>query len=451
MKSTWYLSGGIRELGWYRIRFTDVCSGGMGSWGEMMILLFCERQQLLRLLIFFAIFSFLCLVSEKSLAIATSVLPNGANSPSIRYGHIEGLDQRYTETGALVRLTDYKAIEFNAKTLAKLNTDAENLIASLNRFGGFKIGDALNLGTLQIETKPQIDYTAAVFAKGFSKSWTLAIAVPAIHYQNQVKLSHSFSNINYYRSQFSGLSDELDAALNTNLGESTQRSLQEKGYKRLDNRDQQFIGDTQLVSLFNLYSNDDISLVHQATLSLPTGPQYDATDLLALNSFHKTNLENTFALSKRFGPAWRVVPYTSVKFSFPEKINARVPSSEDDILPDQTSEESVERVDGEQFELGLQNAFELTDALQISLDYKIGTKSEDRYSGSKSSRYDLLAKNSAARWQKVSFELVYSTIQSYLKQTSKLPFMLSLNFFDTIAGNNIERRVGQEIALTLFF
>ena len=400
------------------------------------------------------IFAMMCLIniiSQNSLAISTSTLPSSIYSPAIRYGHIEGLDQRFTDSGSLVKLTDYKAIEFDAKTLARLNSQAQNLIASLNRFGAFGLGDSLNLGVLEIQTKPQINYTAPVLARGMTNRWTLALGVPVIHYQNNVKLSQSFSNIGYYKNQFSGLSAELDKALNTNIGESTQQALQAKGYRRLENRDEKFLGDLQLVSLYKIYEDTDLTIVHQATLSLPTGPRYDASDLLALNSFHKTSLENLLSLSVNVGSLWKVTPYTSFRLNLPEKIDARIPTNEEDILPDQNSTENIEKQEGLSLEVGLQNSIDLTDAFRVAIDYRLGVKAEDHYAGSRSGRYDLLAQNSNSRWQKASVEFVYSTVKSYLKKSSAFPFMLSVNFFDTLSGQNIERRVGQELSMTLFF
>ena len=387
----------------------------------------------------------------KSLAIPTATLPMGIYSPSFRYGEINGIDQRYTENGSLVRLTDYKSIDFDAKTLAKFNAQAQSLISTLNRFGAFNLGDSFNLGTLEIESKPEIKYFAPVLAYGVNSIWTLGVGLPVIHYKNDVHLAQSFSNIGYYRSQFSGLSTDLDRALNTNIGEATQQVLLNKGYSRLETRDQQFLGDAQIVSVLKIYEDTDQSVIHQATLNLPTGPQYNPDDLLALNNFHKTSIENTLGYSRRLGKYFKVIPYTNVKLFLPEKIDARVPKSSDDILPDQDSKESVQRIEGALIEVGVQTGIDLFDAFQISFDYKAGAKSQDRYSGSSGSNYELLSQNSSSRWQKVSAEFVYSTVKSYFQKKSILPMMLTLSFFDTISGVNIERKSGQELATTFFF
>ena len=393
----------------------------------------------------------LILTATPAFAVTTATLPSGIYSPAFRYGQINGIDQRYTESGTLVRLTDYKSIDFDAKTLAKFNTQAKNLISTLNRFGAFGLGDSFNLGSLEIESKPEIKYMAPVLAYGMNSNWTIGIGLPVIHYTNQVQLSQSFSNINYYRSQFSGLSRELDQALNTNIGEATQQALATKGYRRLESQDQQFLGDAQLVSVFKIFEDADQTLIHQASLNLPTGPTYNADDLLALNTFHKTSVENTFGFSRQIGSLFHIIPYTTVKLCVPDQIDARVPKDEGDILPDRNSTETVKRYEGASVEMGFQTMADINDALQISFDYKIGAKAEDRYTGSRGNNYELLSKNSASRWQRVSADIAYSTVKSYFQKKSMLPMMITLTVFDTIAGTNIERKSGQELTSTFFF
>ncbi len=418
---------------------------------------FQKRQKLRQLqtkvvhMLFVLILTMLFSISEKAAAIAISTLPAGIYSPAFYFGEITGIDQRYTETGSLVRLTDYKAINFDAKTLAKFNAQASNLISTLNRFGAFNLGDSFNLGTLEIQTKPEIKYFAPVLAYGLTNSWTVGLALPVIHYTNDVKLSQSFSNISYYRSQFSGLSQDLDQALNTNIGEATQQALVGKGYSRLESRDKQFLADAQLVSLYKILEDSNQTVMHQLTFNLPTGPEYDTDDLLALNTFHKFSIENTFGYARQMGSIFKLVPYTSVKINIPDKISARVPKDEDDILPDQSTKETVQRYEGPTLEIGLQALADVFENLQVSLDYKIGAKAEDKYAGSGNSRYELLSKNTSSRWQKVSAEVVYSTVKSYLNKKAMLPMMISLSVFDTIAGTNTERKSGQELAMTLFF
>lgn len=386
----------------------------------------------------------------KSYSFESHTLPKGISTSSIKMGHIAGLDQRYQEDGELVKLKDYKSIEFDAPTLAKFNPQAATLVQTLNRFGLYNAGDLFNLGTLEFETKPEINYVAPVYAYGVNDNWTLGFGIPVIQYTNEVKMTQSLSNVEYYN-QFRGLSPDLDAALDTDLRAATQSTLAQKGYEPIENRSESFIGDVQLVSIYKIFDHGDSRLVHQSTLTLPTGPEYNPDDLLALNTFHKTSLENLVGYSKIVGKFTTISPFISLKYVLPSEITARVPKNHDDVLPDDSSKDSIILQEGLTSEVGTQVDFDLTEDFKIGGDYRLGQKERDSYSGSDKGDTSVLAKNSKSLWHKVSLNLSYSTVKSYLKKQSFLPMSLSFMAYDTVVGKNVERRTGQEISVALFF
>ncbi len=177
--------------------------------------------------------------STLGFGLTTETLPTNIYSPAFRYGQISGLDEHYSESGTLQKLKDLKSIEFDAETLSQFNSKANELISTLNKFGVYKAGDLFNLGTLEIDTKPEIKYFAAILAKGLSESWTIGVGLPVIKYSNQIQLTQKFSNMDYYN-QFRGLSPELDQALDTDLTVETQTALSNKGYKPLESTEKQF-------------------------------------------------------------------------------------------------------------------------------------------------------------------------------------------------------------------
>ena len=386
----------------------------------------------------------------KAYSIETETLPKNISTTSIKMGYIAGLDQRFQEDGDLVKLKDYKSIEFDAPTLAKFNPQASTLVQTLNRFGLYNAGDLFNLGTLEFETKPTIKYVAPVYAHGLTDRWTVGFGVPVIQYSNEVSMKQSLSNVEYYN-QFRGLSADLDAALDTDLKAATQETLSKKGYLPIEDRSENFIGDIQLVSVYKMYDSGDSKVIHQATLLLPTGPKYNSDDLLALNTFHKTSLENTFGYSKILGSFLTASPYVNFRYVMPEEINVRVPKNSEDVLPDQDSKDDVTLSEGFTTEIGTKFDFDLSQDFKIGTDYKFGQKNADKYSSSNKGDTSVLAQNSKALWHKVSLSLSYSTVKSYLKKQSLLPMSLSFNAYDTIIGKNVERRTGQEISLALFF
>lgn len=388
--------------------------------------------------------------STLSFGLTSETLPINIYSPAFRFGQISGLDEHYSESGTLQKLKDLKSIEFDADTLSQFNTKANELISTLNKFGVYKAGDLFNLGTLEIDTKPEIKYFAAILAKGISDSWTVGIGLPVIKYSNQIQLTQKFSNIDYYN-QFRGLSPELDQALDTDLTVETQTALSNKGYKPLQSTEQQFLGDLQLVSLKKIIQTTNSSLLHLLTLTLPTGPSYDTDDLVALNSFHEFSIENKFIFARQLAYFLEIAPTISVKYFLPEKLTIRVPQTKDDMLPDQNTKDELTKTAGLLFEAGLNISIAASEQLKFSTGYNISEKYRDQYSASTKGDSDLLSDQTNSKSQKVNAEISYSTIQSYMKTKKYMPFVLSFALFDTIAGENIERRLGQELNMTLFF
>jgi hypothetical protein len=382
---------------------------------------------------------------------STSVLPVGINSPSFRYGIVDGISEKYTENGALMNLGDYKSVLFDAAHLAKFNKDAQKLIDALNRFGAQGAGNDFNLGVLRIDTKPQVKYFAPVFAHGFTEKWTLGVGIPMITYKNEISMAQQFSNIEYYRRQYSGLSAELDSALNTDLRQATKDTLKSKGYRALDNRDESFLGDVQVVSLYQFFTNPTQALTYSAQVNTPTGPQYDPDDLAAMNIFGRTYVTNTMYFSQRLGSRWTVVPMASWLINVPDHIDARVPTDEDDTLPDESSKQNVERQIGNTIAAGGNLFYEVMDGWTLGTGYEYAIKARDQYRGNGTGRYDLLSQNSESRAQRVKGEIAYSSVNSYFNKTALIPVMVSFEISDTIAGLNVERQTTQELNLMMFF
>jgi len=335
---------------------------------------------------------FLLFFTVKSYSLETETLPKNISTSTIKMGFIAGLDQRYQEDGELVKLKDYKSIEFDAPTLAKFNPQAATLVQTLNRFGLYNAGDLFNLGTLEFETKPTIKYVAPVYAYGLRDNWTVGIGIPVIQYSNEVAMKQSLSNVEYYN-QFRGLSADLDAALDTDLRAATQSTLAQKGYMPIEDRSENFVGDIQLVSVYKMYDSGESKLIHQATLTLPTGPEYNSDDLLALNTFHKTSLENTFGYSKIVGSFLTASPYVNFRYVMPEEITVRVPKNSEDVLPDQSSKDQVMLEEGFTTEIGTKFDFDLSQDFKIGTDYKFGQKNADKYSDSAKGDTSVLVKN----------------------------------------------------------
>lgn len=390
-------------------------------------------------------------VSGLAHAGGTETLPRGIHSPSFRSGVISGLDQTYSSNGRLFRLGDTKSIGFDAATLARVNKEAETLIRALDSFGSQNLGRSIHLGNLLVEAKPQIQYNAPVLAYGVTDRWTVGVGVPIVRYTNRIKLSSSAANLDFYRSQFAGLSAELDRALNVDLVAEARKTLAAKGYKALGDRDQTFVGDVQLVSLYRLRTAPGWSLVHEFALILPTGPRDDADDLMALNAFGRTAIENSLTAGLPIAPSWTLVGSGGLSVPLPDRPQVRVPTDADDTLPDASQKDGVDRVIGPTLSASVDAEWSFSQRWSLSGGLESQWKAADHYGSSAKGRTDLLSEDSAGQAQRVRGSISYSTVKSYLAGGSLLPSMASLSVSDTVAGRNVERQLRTELNLMLFF
>ncbi len=391
------------------------------------------------------------LFSNQVLASATDTLPAGINSPSLRMGFVTGIDQRFGSDGDLYRMGDYKSVQFTAENLSKFNARAQQLIQALNRFGTQDLGNNINFGVLKVDTKPTVNYFAPVYARGLTDRWTLGLGIPVVNYKNKITLSQENSNLAYYKSQLSGLSPELDSALNINLVNETQSTLRERGYRPIEDHNETFIGDMQLASLYRIMGDNWNGLLYSAIFNLPTGPKYNPDDLAALNVFGRTSVENKIVWSNHLNNYLEIAPFAAYTINFADRITARVPTNEDDVLPDQNSKEMVRRQVGNTASVGGDLIVSIDDQISVGAGYSYLDKERDQYSGEEGRRYDLLGQNTNSKSHRVNAQFNYSTVKSYLSKKSKMPAVLSFNYMDTLAGSNAERRTVNEMTMMMFF
>lgn len=394
---------------------------------------------------------FLLLISgDHAWPISTETLPERISSPILRYGVISGLSGKFDSQGRLVNLGDSRSVSFDAATLSKVSPEARALVQALNKIGSQGLGDQINLGTLRIDTQPELRYWAPILAHGVLNTWTLALGVPIVTYKNKISLSHEKSNLDFYRAELSQLSDEFNEALNINLVNEAQATLREKGYRPLENRDETFLGDMQFISLWRFYDGPSFRGALRSQLTLPTGPKPNSDDLMAPNVFHRSGVENKFILEKPLGLI-ALKPYIGFAHFLTQNYEARVPKNEDDSLPDASQKEVVRKNFGLTTLLGGEVEYAWSDSLSFWTGVERSAKASDSYGGSRNLRYDLLARNSDSLALKSRVGFSFSTVKDYFKSKAALPAMASLEFSDTFLGKNVERMMVTEFNLMMFF
>lgn len=374
---------------------------------------------------------------------SAEVLPRGVNSPALRFGNISGISDNYSTGGGLVSLHDAKSIELDQAYMIKQNPAAASL-----PFGN------LSMGTIHIDSQPNIQYTAIVHAWGLTDRWTLGFGLPALHYKNSVSAWHEAGNIAEARQASAGMpavQAELARLERLDVMGQFGSELRSKGY-RLESKDETLWGDLQIVSMYQLLKKGLTSAVHKLILNLPTGKKADPSDLAALDLFGRTSVENQLVGAYQFARGWSLNARGGVTVFLPDRVEKRVPLNDDDVLPDQAGQEAVNR----NWNLGGSLAgslnYDFTSALSAGAGWEMALKGTEKYTGSSSNRsYESLARNTDTQAQLARLGLSYSTVSAYRAKRTAVPLIASLNLADTFAGRNTPRQTVSEFSLTLFY
>jgi hypothetical protein len=402
---------------------------------------------ILSLSLVFFLASFLGILSAE--AVDVEVLPAGIRMTQAKFGVISGLDQTWKNDGKLYDLGESRSVTFDAATLARVNAQARALVQALDSFGSHDLGRKLSLGTLNVSTTPQVTYIAPVLAYGVTDRFTIGIGLPVVRYQNQISLSASASNLDFFRQQLGGLSKKVDEALNIDLVTESKRVIAEKGYRPLQSRDETFIGDMQVALLYRFPDLGTWAVLNQMTLTLPTGPKDDPNDLASLNAFGMASIDESLILAHALTPRWTILPYASLAVPIPDRTWKRVPKDENDTLPDPTSLQEVGRWLGPSTSLGFELRWEVVHRWTLKAGNEFITKWQDRYNGS--GRVDLLGNNTDSSVLRARGGLTFSTVEDYKLRKASVPTRVSLEVSDTVVGRNIERQLRTDLTAMLFF
>lgn len=390
---------------------------------------------------------------------STEPLPARINSPAFRFGSISGVDSKYNSSGGVVALSDINTIEFNSdqlkKVMSKEGDTIKTLILVLNQNSGTdRFGDQLNLGTLRIDTVPDVKYFVPIYARGITDNLSLAVAMPVVFYKNKLSLVQSNSNANEICDQI-GANPALQEACTklraTKMTEEVRAKLATLGYRPIQDRKETLMGDLQLVSFWRFFNRDKHSIVLRNTLILPTGKPNDPDDLADLGSFGETATEALVLYNYLPWKSLRLSTKAVYKLTLPDHVDARVPKDNDDFLPGSETRQRVGRNLGDTITLGTAATWNFYGDFGIAGGYEYARKSSDRYSGSAGGRYDLLERDSSSEAHRLRGGISYDTIGLYQRKKNFPPMKFDFEVTNTVAGRNTDRSLTNELSVTLFF
>lgn len=408
---------------------------------------------------FLMILFFLFTGSESAFSMdATETLPAGITSPAIRFGMVTGVDSKYNSDGTVQSLNEINTINFTSDQIAKLGgSEVNSLVTILNQFSQQNLGSQLNLGTLRVETEPDVRYIAPIFARGINEKFTLAVAMPIVFYQNDLRFNQSNSNVSAICDQIQGAQNNLnelrDACqkLNTKITDAAQNEIQKKGFKPVRSRKETVFGDIQLVGLWKFYERDIHSLMVRTSLTLPTGQKNDPDDLADIGAFGYRAIEPILIYNIMPIKSVRLSAKIGYKLMIPDHAVYRVPGSAGDVLPGPETKENLSRDIGDTITLGTAANYYFWKSFSIAGGYEYTQKGADSFSGEKNARYDLLAKDTRSTAHKLRAAFSYDTIDLYKRTKSIPPLKLDFEVSNTIAGTNSDRQLVNEVSLTMFF
>lgn len=385
---------------------------------------------------------------------STDVLPEGINSLSLKWGYIQGLNQLYDGSGSLHYLGDVNSVEFDVATLVNINPQVQNLVNILNQFGHFQIGSNVHLGQLSVDAEPEINYFAPVFLRGVTPAWTVGVALPIVNYKNRFGIRHEGSNIELLKEELGGISPELDQAfadLDVSMRQEFAAQLAEKGYAPLSSRDETFIGDFTLLSVWVFDKNPDNATALRTFLTLPTGPEDDPHDLADLERFHQTSIENKLIHQMTLNHRVFAVGALGMIYVLPDEVERRVPIDNYDRLPGADRVARVRREVGSSYSAAIGGGLHFTDYLTGSAGYEYGRKQLDRYYGDLPGDYTLLGEESNRESHTLKAGVDYSAVNRYFQKKALFPWAISYEVATTLAGRNTENQTRHEIWYKMFF
>lgn len=387
-----------------------------------------------------------------------AVLPLGVRTAVVRLGNYNNLNEYYSEQGNLRYLSDKNSFELSMSEMARIDARVEELRNILNEFGRSDLGDQLHLGQISVEADPTVQYFAAAGAIGLTKRWTVGLAIPVIFYSNSIAVTQSGSNLDAIEAQVAGANEDLDkgfqevrAALNSDMRAGVNGFLGRRGYDSLSNRSEQFIGDVQVFSMYQLDSSPEFTQTLQVFLGLPTGPAPDPDDLADLENFGRYSLRLGWVAKRPFVRDVDLLLSGSYNFIPQHSLVKRVPEDQNDSLPDADQKYDMKADFGDVISVGVGLTKPITPEVYLAGGYSYEYKMSDSYSGAPDGRGKYLEQNTEKSAHLAKLEAGYSTVQAYFRKQFAIPLIVAYEFTQTLTGVNVENQNKHELNFSLFF
>ncbi len=403
-------------------------------------------------------------IAEEPLSQNQQILPKGVWHPRFIFGTISEVAHLFDYSSKLTSMSRYD-MTFNAEFLREmqLSEDFDELYETLNELYPGE-ADNINLGSLKFGGGPEISYMGFALAYGLTDRWTIGAALPIVKMYGSVTMNVEgestvsdikqriiSSDVDSYQELIDGL-DQLPQT-QADLIDRFNEHLESKNFKGFDQIYFKGLGDLQIFSIYNYFNRSPWNFYFMTTVNLPTGPKDDPDNLVDLPNFAQTGV--LFKSLHQFQASRRLTLGGALSYNWklPDMAIQRVPTHEDDILPDEDRKEFLFRNIGDILSLEAFSNFRINSFLSFDMALSLSFKNSDRYNGDRLDyNYSLLERetNSKAHWLNGRLGVHLSSISWFQKGNFPLPFVLSYNHSDIFYGRNVRREVRHELSLLLF-
>lgn len=399
------------------------------------------------------------IAAETFAASNTAVLPKGIWHPSVRFGYVSELSNRYDNSGQLQSVGRLNQ-PFSGESIGRYHQDFKAFTDYLKQTFPFSdYANQISIGALEFDANADIFYTAPVMAYGLTKRLSVGIGIPLVTLQAQVSYQQTgVNNSKQICDQIAaeqGSSPQLDQGCqqlqNTDLVAEFRKALTKNGYEVPTVKNQSVMGDIQLAAVYQYFETKRWIFWEQTILNLPTGPEDDPDDFLDIPVFHQTALKVEFHQDYRLLSKWTVGSLFGYNWKIQDTSEKRVPRDEADMLPPPDRKERLSRDLGDIATVGGYTNYWLSRVMNLNVGYDYSYKGKDVYSGSRGYDYSVMSKNTESNWHRISGGFTASTIDLFLAQEFPVPFQVSYLYSDILAGSNIDRQMAHEFSLKMFF
>ena len=221
------------------------------------------------------------------------------------------------------------------------------------------------------------------------------------------------------------------------------------GYDKLETWSSSGIGDIKMNIKYQYLQNDKWRLAVGGGICLPTGKDDDPDNLVDY-AFGGGSYDLSIAAQNDYIGFKNFVLNGSLRYTnqLPDETTLRIPDSVDQPLT--TNKEKVDRDQGDILETEFSATYSLPKGFGIRMTYGAFFKNEDKVEGS-NGRISSLEEETDQTGHTMLIGCSYNNLSLFQKKLARVPFQVSLNYWNRFNGKNMNKATYYSAKGALFF